>query len=57
MLDDELADRMMALASARNLIVHVYAEVDDDRLARFVHDGGLDDLSAFAARVAALVTW
>jgi uncharacterized protein YutE (UPF0331/DUF86 family) len=54
-LDAALAERMVALAGARNLIVHLYAEVDDDRLARAVRDGGLDDLSAFAATVAALV--
>ncbi len=54
-LDDGLADRMVALAGARNLIVHLYAEVDDARLARAISAGGLDDLSAFAARVAALV--
>ncbi|MDN5750321.1 MAG: hypothetical protein L0H64_17720 [Pseudonocardia sp.] len=36
--------------------MHLYAEVDDERLARAVRDGGLDDLSAFAARVAALAT-
>ncbi|MGH3695826.1 MAG: type VII toxin-antitoxin system HepT family RNase toxin [Pseudonocardiaceae bacterium] len=53
-LDDELADRMVALAGARNLIVHLYAEVDDDRLARAVQGGGLDDLGAFATRIAAL---
>jgi uncharacterized protein YutE (UPF0331/DUF86 family) len=54
-LDAALAERMVALAGARNLIVHLYAEVDDDRLAQAVRDGGLDDLSAFAATVAALV--
>jgi uncharacterized protein YutE (UPF0331/DUF86 family) len=54
-LDGDLADRMVALAGARNLIVHLYAEVvDDDRLARAVRGGGLDDLDAFAARIAAL---
>lgn len=53
-LDGGLADRMVSLAGARNLIVHLYAEVDDDRLARAVREGGLDDLSAFAARIAAL---
>ena len=47
-LDDGLAGRMVALAGARNLIVHLYAEVDDERLARAVREGGLDDLSAFA---------
>ena len=31
-------------------------EVDDERLARAVRDGGLDDLSAFAAAIAGLVT-
>lgn len=55
-LDDALADRMVALAGARNLIVHLYVEVDDDRLAQAVRDGGLDDLSTFAARMAALVS-
>lgn len=53
-LDGPLAGRMTALAGARNLIVHLYAEVDDERLARSVRDGGLEDLSAFAARIAAL---
>ncbi len=53
-LDEGLADHMIALAGARNLIVHLYAEVDDERLARVVREGGLDDLSAFAAAVAAL---
>ena len=54
-LDAELAGRMVALAGARNLIVHLYAEVDDERLARAVREGGLDDLSAFAAAIASLV--
>lgn len=54
-LDEGLADRMVALAGARNLIVHLYVEVDDDRLARAIREGGRDDLSAFATRVAALV--
>lgn len=53
-LDEELAGRMVALAGARNLIVHLYAEVDDDRLAQAVREGGLDDLDRFAVRVARL---
>jgi uncharacterized protein YutE (UPF0331/DUF86 family) len=53
-IDDDLADRMVSLAGARNVIVHLYAEVDDEVLARAVQDGGLDDLSRFAAAVAAL---
>jgi uncharacterized protein YutE (UPF0331/DUF86 family) len=54
-LDEGLAGRMVALAGARNLIVHLYAEVDDERLAQAVRDGGLDDLSTFAATIAGLV--
>lgn len=54
-LDSELAQRLVSLAGARNLIVHLYAEVDDDRLAQAVQDGGLDDLSDFAAAIASLV--
>ncbi|MDN5915259.1 MAG: DUF86 domain-containing protein [Pseudonocardia sp.] len=55
-LDPTLAERMVALAGARNVIVHLYIEVDDELLARAVHDGGLDDLAAFATAVAALAT-
>jgi uncharacterized protein YutE (UPF0331/DUF86 family) len=54
-LDEALAMRMVALAGARNLIVHLYAEVDDERLARAVREGGINDLSAFAAAIAGLV--
>jgi len=31
-------------------------EVDDELLARSIADGGLDDLAAFAARIAALAS-
>lgn len=53
-IDRALSERMVSLAGARNLIVHLYAEVDDDLLARAVRDRGLDDLDAFATRIAAL---
>lgn len=55
-LEAALAERMVSLAGARNLIVHLYAEVDDERLARSVREGGLEDLSTFAARIAELAT-
>lgn len=55
-LDTALADRMVALAGARNVIVYLYVEVDDDRLARAVQSGGLDDLAAFATAIAALAS-
>lgn len=38
-LDGALAERMVSLAGARNLIVRLYAEVDDERLARAVRCG------------------
>jgi len=55
-IDDTLGERLLSPAGARNLIVRLYAEVDDERLARAGDDGGLDDLSAFAVRVAASVS-
>lgn len=55
-LDASLAERMVSLAGARDLIVHLYAEVDDERLARSVRQGGLDDLSRFASRIAGLAS-
>lgn len=54
-LGEELADRMVALAGARNVIVHLYAEVDDELLSRTIRHGGLDDLDAYAAAIAGLV--
>ena len=53
-IDDGLADRLVALSGARNVIAHLYAEVDDDRLATSIREGGLDDLDAFARAVARL---
>ena len=54
-IDPELAERLVRLAGARNVIVHLYTEVDDELLARAVRDGGLDDLDLFARRIAGLV--
>lgn len=54
-LDEDLGERMVRLAGARNVIVHLYVEVDDDLLARSVAEGGLDDLDAFARRIAGLI--
>lgn len=55
-LESRLAERMVALAGARNVIVHLYVEVDDELLAAAVRGGGLDDLSDFARAVARLVS-
>lgn len=53
-LPADLADRLVSLAGARNLIVHLYAEVNDELLAQSIRDGGLDDLDGFAHAIAAL---
>lgn len=51
-LDAPLAGRLRALAGLRNRLVHLYSEVDDG-LVYDALQAGLNDLSQFAARVAA----
>jgi len=51
---DVLARRLAGLAGLRNLLVHLYDDIDDDRVAREVRDG-LDDLGQFAQAVVRLV--
>lgn len=53
-IDRDLAGRLRALAGLRNLLVHLYDDVDDDRVAREVQRG-LPDLALFAETVAALL--
>lgn len=53
-LSSSLAERMVLLVGARNVIAHLYAEVDDERLAAAIAEGGLQDLSDFAKAVARL---
>lgn len=51
LLDPVLADRLGAAARQRNLLVHLYLEIDDRRVfAALAH---LDDLRAFAAHARA----
>lgn len=54
-IDDELATSLRALAGLRNLLVHLYDEIDDDRVAREARDG-LADIGAFAQAVARSVS-
>ena len=42
----ELGDRLMGMARFRNVLVHLYAEVDEDRVLRILR-GSLVDLDAF----------
>jgi uncharacterized protein YutE (UPF0331/DUF86 family) len=46
LLDEELAERLMAMARFRNLLVHAYADVDEDRVLRILHTS-LSDLDQF----------
>lgn len=54
-IDEDLAANLRALSGLRNLLVHLYDEIDDDRVAAEAA-AGLDDLSRFAQRTAALIT-
>jgi uncharacterized protein YutE (UPF0331/DUF86 family) len=52
-LDHDLADRLASAVGFRNVLVHQYAEVDDDRVV--AHLDGVGDLEAFVATTAAWV--
>lgn len=49
-LDRELARRLEAMARFRNLLVHVYAEVDDHRVHEFLRQD-VADLERFAESI------
>jgi uncharacterized protein YutE (UPF0331/DUF86 family) len=50
-IEDELATSLGALARFRNLLVHGYATVDDDRVLEILHADSLADLSSFREQV------
>jgi uncharacterized protein YutE (UPF0331/DUF86 family) len=50
-LTDEFAETMAEVARFRNLLVHGYADVDDDRVVEILRDR-LDDLATFRQQVA-----
>lgn len=54
-VDDDLAANLRALAGLRNLLVHLYDETDDERVAQDAA-AGLDDLGRFAQLTAALAS-
>jgi uncharacterized protein YutE (UPF0331/DUF86 family) len=45
-LPPDLADRLMAMARFRNVLVHLYAEVDEERVLQILR-GPLSDLDEF----------
>lgn len=51
-LPTDLAETFGDIARFRNLLVHGYADVDDDRVLRILDDR-LDDLTAFRQHIAA----
>lgn len=53
-ITQELGMKLRGLAGLRNLLVHLYDEIDDERVAREAKSG-LPDLSAIAQAVAKLV--
>lgn len=53
-LSDELAASMSAMARFRNLLVHGYADVDDDRVMEILHTR-LGDLAEFRRQISARV--
>ncbi|MGH9138239.1 MAG: type VII toxin-antitoxin system HepT family RNase toxin [Acidimicrobiales bacterium] len=50
-LERQLADRLVRAVGFRNLLVHRYVEIDDDRVVAFLDE--LGDLDAFVEEVAA----
>lgn len=54
-LDDDLAQRLMALAGLRNRLVHFYDEIDDDRIHAAL-PAGLSDFDAFSRAVAGMAS-
>jgi len=46
-LTADLADRLAAMARFRDLLVHGYADVDDDRVIEILHGDPVSDLARF----------
>ena len=51
-LTAELADRLAAMARFRHLLVHGYADVDDDRVVETLHGDAVSDLAGFRRELA-----
>lgn len=50
LVSSALADRLMAMARFRNVLVHLYAEVDEERVLRILRES-VGDLDAFIAEL------
>ncbi len=52
-LDDSLADTLVQAVRFRNLLIHEYAEIDDERVVAFLDRVG--DLEGFVSAIARLI--
>jgi uncharacterized protein YutE (UPF0331/DUF86 family) len=55
-LSEELAASLVSLARFRNLLVHGYADVDDDRVVEMLTGNHLRDLGQFRAELTDHIT-
>ena len=51
-LPSDLATSLGEMAKFRNLLVHGYADVDDDRVLEILHGGAVDELARFRTELA-----
>lgn len=51
-LPPDLATSLAAMARFRNLLVHGYADVDDDRVIEILHGSSIDELARFRTELA-----
>lgn len=54
LIDERVKEQLQKMARFRNLLVHVYGKVDDQRVYEFLKTN-LDDFSTFASQIAQAV--
>jgi uncharacterized protein YutE (UPF0331/DUF86 family) len=53
-LPDDFAERLRSMAKFRNRLVHLYSEIDDRQITRFMREG-LGDFTRFKGRIIKLL--
>lgn len=51
LLDKSLAEKLSKMAGFRNLLIHQYWDVDDERIIQILRSGALEDLTQFRDRL------
>ncbi len=51
LLDKSLAEKLSKMAGFRNLLIHQYWDVDDERIIQTLRSGALEDLTQFRDRL------